>query len=377
MGDCQKGRNVSLRQQNSTQIRITQRTGYQELFLTAAPMPGQDLADLLLEMLQEIDARRASVVSHEIFGVDRQTGEAAFKRLAAERGDITWPVLWISEGADAIPPAVAVQIWAVTDLEVSPVHYNGRLIGVRYEDGSAEYCRLGGILPADISQKHGEQARSVFDQMEAGLENAGMNFHDVLRTWFYNDKITSWYAAFNEVRDTMFSRWHVFDGLVPASTAVGGANAFSAALTGGLIAVKAKTDSVLRQPLPSPLQCPALDYGSSFSRAVELETDDHRRVYVSGTASIAPEGHTVFIGDIEGQIAKTMEVIYAILESRGMDWKDVCRLIAYFKDAANLGLFPQYCEAQGISELPVAYVKDDICRDDLLFEVELDAIVAK
>lgn len=82
-------------------------------------------------------------------------------------------------------------------------------------------------------------------------------------------------------------------------------------------------------------------------------------------------------GEIEGQIAKTMEVIYAILESRGMDWKDVCRLIAYFKDAANLGLFPQYCEAQGISELPVAYVKDDICRDDLLFEVELDAIVAK
>ncbi|HOD49983.1 MAG TPA: endoribonuclease L-PSP [Candidatus Hydrogenedentes bacterium] len=368
---------MNLREENSIQTRIAQRSGYQELFITAAPLPGQDLGSLLLDVFQEIDARRASVVSHEIFGVSRRAGDAAFERLVAARGEITWPVLWISEGADAEPPAAAVQLWAVTDLEVSPVLHDGRSIGVCYEDASAAYCRLGGILPADISLAEGMQAISVFEQMEAGLETADMNFHDVLRTWFYNDKITAWYPQFNQARDTMFKRWRVFEGFVPASTAVGGSNAFGAALTGGLIAVKAKDGSVKRRPLPSPLQCPALDYGSSFSRAVEFETDDHRRVYVSGTASIAPEGHTVFIDDIEGQIARTMEVIYAILESRGMDWKDVCRSIAYFKEPKEFGLFPQYCEAQGISDLPVAYVKDDICRDNLLFEVELDAIVAK
>ena len=372
-----KDDNVSLRQENSIQTRIVQRTGYQELFITAAPQPGQDLGALLLEVFQAVDERRASVVSHEIFGVSRAAGDAAFLQLAAERGEPVWPVLWISEGADAEPPAVAVQVWAVTGLEVSPVRCNGRIIGVRYEDESAEYCRLGGILPGDVSVAEGVQAMSVFEQMEAELETVGMNFHDVLRTWFYNDRITAWYPQFNQARDTMFKRWRVFDGLVPASTAVGGANAFGAALTGGLIAVKAKTDAVQRRPLPSPLQCPALDYGSSFSRAVEFETEDHRRVYISGTASIAPEGHTVFIDDIEGQIARTMEVIGAILESRGMAWKDVCRGIAYFKDPRTLGLYPKYCEAQGISDLPLAQVKDDICRDDLLFEVELDAIVAK
>ena len=358
-------------------IKAVPRDGYQELYVTAAPLPGQDFATLLQDVFRELDARGASVVSHEMFGVARDEGQAAFDRLEAEQGPLSWPVLWIEEGAEAVPPAVATQLWAVSGLDVSPVRHQDRIIGVRYEDATAEYCRLGGILPVDNSRTKGEQARSVFDQMETGLEEVGMDFHDVLRTWFYNDKITSWYAEFNEVRDTMFSRWRVFDGLVPASTGVGGRNAFGAALTAGLIAVKAKTGSVQRRPLPSPLQCPALDYGSSFSRAVELEADDHRRIYISGTASIAPEGHTVFIDDVEGQIAKTMEVAHAILESREMDWKDVCRFIAYFKDAQDFDLFPRYCEAQGICDMPVAYVKDDICRDDLLFEVELDAIVTQ
>ncbi len=368
---------MSLRQESSVQIRIIPRTGYQELFITATPQPGQDLGELLLEVFQELDERRASVLSLELFGVSREVGEAAFRRVAAGHGDPAWPVLWISEGADAEPPAMAVQVWAVTDLEVSPLRSHDRVIGIRYEDESAEYCRLSGIIPGDLALAEGDQAMSVFEQMEAGLAAAGMDFHDVLRTWFYNDRITAWYSEFNKARDTMFKRWRVFDGLVPASTAVGGANAFGAALTGGLIAVKAKTDGVLRQPLPSPLQCPALDYGSSFSRAVEFETADHRRIYVSGSASIAPEGHTVFIDDIEGQIARTMEVIGAILESREMDWTDVCRAIAYFKDPDNIEFFSKYCESQGIDDLPVAHVKDDICRDDLLFEVELDAIVAK
>jgi hypothetical protein len=61
-------------------------------------------------------------------------------------------------------------VWAVTGLEGSPVRCNGRIIGVRYEDESAEYCRLGGILPGDVSVAEGVQAMSVFEQMEAGLE---------------------------------------------------------------------------------------------------------------------------------------------------------------------------------------------------------------
>lgn len=369
---------MSLSQENCTQIKVIQRNGYQELYVTATPLPGQDLEELMLEVFQELAERRASVVSLELFGVSRETGDEAFKRLATERGEAAWPVLWISEGADAEPPvAPALQISAVTHIEVCPIRHGERVIGVRYEDASAEYCRLGGILPTDTALPEGEQAISVFEQMEAGLESVGMDFHDVLRTWFYNDKITAWYETFNKVRDDMFNRWRVWDGLVPASTAVGGRNAFGAALTSGLIAVKAKDASVHRRPLPSPLQCPALDYGSSFSRAVELETGDHRRIYISGTASIAPEGHTVFVDDIEGQIARTMDVIHAILESREMDWKDASRLIAYFKDSAYVELFPKYCEAHGLSELPAAYVKDDICRDDLLFEVELDASVAQ
>ena len=56
--------------------------------------------------------------------------------------------------------------------------------------------------------------------------------------------------------------------------------------------------------LPSPLQCPALEYGSSFSRAAELRTPGWRRVVVSGTASILPGSHEVaHVGDVDAQTA--------------------------------------------------------------------------
>ena len=70
---------------------------------------------------------------------------------------------------------------------------------------------------------------------------------------------------------------------------------------------------------------------------------DHRRLYVSGTASIEPSGKTAHIGDPAKQISLTMEVVAAILESRRMTWADVSRAIAYFKDIKDAPLFDEYC----------------------------------
>jgi len=201
-----------------------------------------------------------------------------------------------------------------------------------------------------------------------------MDFSQVLRTWFCNDDILSWYEDFNQARDTFFRERGIFDGLVPASTGVGGRNPAGAALTGGLLAVRAKGREAQAIAVPSPLQCPALEYGSSFSRAAELTAPDHRRLFVSGTASIAPEGHTVHVGDTDAQVALTMEVVEAILTSRDMGWGDVSRAIAYFKHSGDVRALGDYCADRGIQTLPAVLVNDDICRDDLLFEIELDAV---
>ncbi len=125
--------------------------------------------------------------------------------------------------------------------------------------------------------------------------------------------------------------------------------------------------------MDSPLQCAALDYRSSFNRAIHIQTGTHRRVLVSGTASIDPQGRTVFLDDTAGQIEKTMQVTKALLNNADMDWQNVARGIMYFKDAGEFGLFDNWCQKNDVS-IPHIKVHADICRDDLLFELEVDAI---
>ena len=69
-----------------------------------------------------------------------------------------------------------------------------------------------------------------------------------------------------------------------------------------------------------------------------------------------------------------MDVVHAILKSRGMDWADTARAIAYFKDINDAPLLEKYCTEHRLPELPVAISHADICRHDLLFELELDAV---
>ena len=262
-----------------------------------------------------------------------------------------------------------VHLHAVKGVPVERLTFGGRVVGSVFNDGVARHCRLGGLRPARASDSPASQTRATFELLEAALRDAGMTFANVARTWFYLDQILAWYGDFNKVRDEFFRKRNVFDGLVPASTGIGGANVAGTALVAGAYAV---TGGQLAA-VPSPLQCPALKYGSSFSRAVELKMPDHCRLWISGTASIAPGGETVHIGDVPGQIALTMQVVAAILESRGMSWTDTSRAIAYVREATAAQQFQQYRVANGLTDLPVVTTQNVICRDDLLFEIEVDA----
>ncbi len=71
-----------------------------------------------------------------------------------------------------------------------------------------------------------------------------------------------------------------------------------------------------------------------------------------------------------------MEVVHSILKSRGMDWSDASRAIAYFKHIGDAPLLEKYCVEHQLPELPVALSHADVCRHDLLFEIELDAVIA-
>ena len=69
-----------------------------------------------------------------------------------------------------------------------------------------------------------------------------------------------------------------------------------------------------------------------------------------------------------------MEVVKATRESRQMDFSDVSRAVGYFKDIKNAPLFAEYCGQNNLPPLPIATAHADICRDGLLYEVEVDAV---
>jgi len=68
-----------------------------------------------------------------------------------------------------------------------------------------------------------------------------------------------------------------------------------------------------------------------------------------------------------------MKVVEAILQNVGMGWTHTVRAIAYFKYRKDYPLLDQWLREHN-TPLPHIKLECDICRDDLLFELELDAI---
>ncbi|HLP76407.1 MAG TPA: RidA family protein, partial [Candidatus Paceibacterota bacterium] len=269
-----------------------------------------------------------------------------------------------------------IQVFAVAGIRVGRIALQDRIVGTVYEHAGTRQCLLAGIGPAANSTAQLDQCSGTFENMSSALEESGFTMADIVRTWFYNESILAWYSDFNRIRTGVYSRIAFQTGSTPASTGVAGRNPQGSALTTAVWAVQPLDVFARVEEVTSPLQCPAPAYGSSFSRATEILSGAGRRLFISGTASIAPEGETLWKGDARRQIEQTMKVVEAILTSRGYALTDLSRVIAYFKQAADAPLFAEWCAARGVS-LPYLAVECDICRHDLLFELEADAFKSR
>ena len=248
--------------------------------------------------------------------------------------------------------------------------------GVTSEDEWGCYTLVKGVGPTDCSASPYDQALSAFENLAAALGTYDMEFSDVVRTWIYADGILGWYSDLNRARDTFFHAHGVFDRFVPASTGIGWSCGDGAKIVLGAFAARGKAPGdVIREPLPSPLQCPALEYGSSFSRAAELRTPGWRRVIVSGTASILRGSHEVaHVGDVDAQVDCTMRAVEAIYNSRGMSWQNVSGALVYLKRESYRAAWNRWLA--GHPEFPRAHARSivaDVCRPEWLFEIESDA----
>jgi enamine deaminase RidA (YjgF/YER057c/UK114 family) len=347
-------------------INTLELPGYQEHIITVDI--GDDVTNMQ-GMAHKISEMGMEVLQQFVLAGCKHYG-AGLKAM----GSVDWPLTWVHGDACKGGEMHSSQILAVSGIPTEPVMLEGKVVGRIYEDINARYCRLAGIIPGDLSGSMADQTRSVFDRIQQALQSVGMEFTDVVRTWLYLDDLLKWYDEFNVVRTAFFNQYGVFDRMVPASTGIGAANPFGAALLADACAVVPKNGLCTIEAVPSPLQCPALSYKSSFSRAVEILFPTHRQLMISGTASILPDGRTAHIDNPVKQVELTMKVVETILESRGMGWNEVTRGIAYFKDMRYLPIYNQYCSENNIASFPLAVSHADICRDDLLFEIEVDAV---
>ena len=318
------------------------------------------------EVLRCVAAREnAFILSQSVFAGNELSFDSIGK-------NVDWPLLWLRSNA-CTSGASSSQAVAISGTVPLPVRFGGRHIGFIYDDNHARYCRLHGLLPSDLSSARSVQARSVFETAAAVLARSGFRFTDTVRTWIYLDHLLEWYDEFNVVRTSFFEKAGVLDHVIPASTGVGAGNHSGAAITMAVFAVQPKSHECTVQTVSSPLQNSALEYGSAFSRAIEISSPTHRNLIISGTASIGPDGSTVHRDEPEKQIRLTMKTVGAILESRQMNWNDLCRGIAYFKDMAYFPIFRRILAELNIPHFPVGATCADICRENLLFEIEVDA----
>jgi enamine deaminase RidA (YjgF/YER057c/UK114 family) len=348
-----------------------ERASGSQISLTFKPLPGESVPDLCRRLARQLDSRAATPLHLLVYGNVR-AGAATIEALEKSSGHADWPLTWV-EGADCDGgPIAGIQVHAFTG-SVERIEFGGRVVGSVFTEGGARQCLVGGLVPADRTLSRPDQTRRALEDLQAILAQAGFALADAVRTWFFLDDILSWYGDFNRVRTQIYSGMKFRTNSLPASTGVGAKNPAGAALEVGAWAMQPLNSSARAEEIASLLQCPAPAYGSSFSRAMELTSATGRRLLISGTASIAPGGETLWLGDARRQVAQTMEVVEAILRSRGFGFSDLSRATAYFKRRSDAQAFVEWQEAHGLQLQPAVLARCDICRDDLLFELEADA----
>jgi enamine deaminase RidA (YjgF/YER057c/UK114 family) len=220
-----------------------------------------------------------------------------------------------------------------------------------------------------------EQTLGMFARAEDLLQQAGMEFGDVVRTWIHLRDIDRDYGELNRARREFFAVRGIDP--VPASTAVGGAPASAAHdLCLGVYAVQAERPQA-RTVMTSPTLNEAAQYGADFVRGMKVMETNKVALYVSGTASIDEQGRTAHPGDFEAQADRMLVNIAALLAGQGADFGNVVSAITYLKHPSDAERLRGKLRDAGFEGFPHALVEAPICRPHLLCETEALAVIQR
>jgi enamine deaminase RidA (YjgF/YER057c/UK114 family) len=223
------------------------------------------------------------------------------------------------------------------------------------------------------------QAKRMIQRAAGILESQGASYRDVARTWFYLADILAWYPEFNRARTAIYGRFGILPGQengrlkLPASTGIRGEVSAGAACALDLLAVVGHAESrPLTKQLNNPGQQDAFQYGSAFSRGVLLRHPDVSLLQVSGTAAIDEKGASLHRGDVRAQIDCTFDKIAALIGQEGAHLSDIVAACVFVKRPEDALVYQEQAAARGLTNLPAVVMVADICRKELLFEIDAE-----
>jgi enamine deaminase RidA (YjgF/YER057c/UK114 family) len=228
------------------------------------------------------------------------------------------------------------------------------------------------------------EVREMLDRAEGILRQNGASYKDVARTWLYLSEISDWYTDFNNTRSEKYGEFGIMPGhgdtrlLLPASTGIGANTPSGAAASMDLLAVveNGGTTSLVRK-LTNRKQLDAFRYGAAFSRGAVIEEDDVSLIQISGTAAIDEHGVSLYPGDIRSQIDCTFDKIGTLLSQEGAELRDIAAATVFVKSPEYASLFWDMAAERGLAAFPAVCVVADVCREELLFEIDAEAVVRK
>lgn len=253
---------------------------------------------------------------------------------------------------------------------------------VTLENTDARFLFAGGFQSDVIGKSIEEQSNDVFRKIDEILKLEAFPINSIIRQWNYIEQITCYqrenqnYQSFNNARGDFYAKTTWTNGY-PAATGIG------ANLGGVLIdldAVVFKSPNTFATPIDNKLQVAAHAYSDKvlekaqtqkatpkFERAKSMTFDNRRLVYISGTAAIRGEESLKGVG-LEQQLHITMENIAQLTGNA----KPVM-LRVYLKNKEDYELSEQLMNEYEF-HIPISYMCADVCRDELLIEIEGIAI---
>lgn len=245
------------------------------------------------------------------------------------------------------------------------------------ENDEGRFVYAGGLY-SDLSYDIDTQSSEIFAAAGGILQEEGLEAGDIVRQWNYIERITDWdgprqhYQMFNNARSAFYAYSDWVNGY-PAATGIG--TDFGGVLI-DFDAVRFCDPSCSITPIDNRLQIAAHAYSENvlkeagavkatpkFERAKSLDSCDGRMFYISGTAAIRGEDSLTDVG-VEHQYEITMENIRELVSDADLEI-----LRVYLKHVEDYDVIRTRMERECQGSL-VSFMRSDVCRSELLIEIE-------